>query len=182
MRRWNLLAAIVIVSVAACLPEQERTSYGPAESLGPRPFPNPQGGGAAADASGGPSASSLCGGRGPVATTCDGASWKNDIFGKMLSTSGTMKCASGACHAPGANQPTIIDTDPDAAYVSLASYTLGNKPYIDVCNKNNPDTSAIHANLSGALGTKMPEAPGQAASDAQLATIDTWLECGAPNN
>jgi hypothetical protein len=183
MRRWNLLAAMAIASIAACLPEQERTNYGPPESLGTRQFPTPQGGGDATDAGGGPSTSTLCGGKGPVATTCDGASWKKDIFGAMLSATGTMKCGSSTgCHAAGGNTPTISGTDSDAAYASLAGYKLSNKPYIDVCNTNNPDTSAIHGNLSGAIPTQMPLSPGVTATADQLTTIDTWLKCGAPNN
>lgn len=193
MRRWMLLAAQALVSgalavaaIQACLPEQERTSYGPAESLGPRKFPDPQGGTTANDA-GGTAPSSLCDGGGPIdGGACD-TSWQRDIFGPMLSTTGTMKCASGiTCHGAGGNSPTIDNADAAKAWAQLANYTsatLNGKHYLDVCSKGDPNTSAMHCNLRGACGTQMPETPtGAPATADQLATIDKWLACGAPNN
>ncbi|WP_394822904.1 hypothetical protein [Pendulispora albinea] len=191
MRRGKLFIAKALAFVAfatcaslACLPEQERTNYGPAESLGPRQFPGPKNPAPAGDG-GTPPLQSLCGGKGPIdGGPCD-TSWKKDIFEPMFKTAGTMKCSSGtACHGDNGTSPIMSDTDPEAARAQLALFIMpGNKkPYIDVCGKD-PDGSGMVCNLGGACGSQMPKtSTGQLATAAQMETIRKWLACGAPNN
>src|SRR5882672_8510848 len=187
MQSRNLLLAKALVFIAlaagitvACLPEQERTSYGPAESLGPRKFPEPDNPVPLVDA-GTPSSSDLCDGKGPIDTGTCAKSWKTDIFGAMIKTTGTMKCAGGVtCHVDGTGtQPFINNDDASKAWAQLAHYKIAavNKPYIDVCSKDNPDNSGILCNLGGTCGSsKMPKTEvGTQATDAQLDTIRTWL-------
>ncbi len=125
-----------------------------------------------------------------AASTVDAApacsvSWSGQIFPKM-SASGAWKCADSSCH--GGFQSPKIGTDARAAYASLAAYKTQfaptTLPYI-LPDSTDPQASAIECNLSGtACGPQMPvtSSGAQLLKSQDIATIDTWVRCGAPNN
>jgi hypothetical protein len=113
--------------------------------------------------------------------TC-AVSWTTDVF-PLLESTGAGTCGSAACHANGAQQPTILDGNATGTYNSLKGYTLLNNVGYIVPGDDNVGGSAMDCNLvTGTCGAlPMPEAPG-ALTAANKTTIDTWIKCGAPEN
>jgi hypothetical protein len=113
--------------------------------------------------------------------TC-AVSWTTDVF-PMLESTGSGTCGSTACHASGAQTPTILDGNATGTYNSLKGYTLLNNVGYIVPGDTNPADSAMDCNLvtSTCGASPMPEAPGTLGA-TQKTTIDTWVKCGAPEN
>lgn len=115
--------------------------------------------------------------------TCS-VSFSKDIEG-LMSSATAWNCVSSSCHG-GTQAPAITGTA-SVDYPVLAKYSLNfNRPYINPCTTD-PAGSSISCNLipdSCDDMTQMPEPIGNnmKASAAQLATLTTWLQCGAPNN
>jgi hypothetical protein len=109
-------------------------------------------------------------------------SWANDVF-PMLESTGSGSCAGAACHANGAQQPTILDGNAAGTYNSLKGYTLLNAVGYITPGNTDPAGSSIDCNLvTNSCGAGvMPLQPGTL-SAAQKTTIDTWVKCGAPQN
>ena len=196
---WLLLGVMVGVGVlpAACGGEAE-TSYGPPDGLVGRTAPT-----ATATAtttttatgtattppvgdSGSPPPAVDSGGgtptpEGGTTGTC-AVSWTTDVF-PMLESNGSGSCGSAACHANGAQQPTILDNNATGTYNSLKGYTLLNNVGYITPGDPNVGGSAMDCNLvTGTCGANpMPLAPGTL-SATQKTTIDTWIKCGAPDN
>lgn len=115
-----------------------------------------------------------------AAPTCS-VSWSTDIFPSMEST-GPWQCASHTCHG-GSQAPAIKDGDPSGAYASLAVYkgTYSN-PYIVPCNTD-PTSCSIICNLTAnGCGSTMPTGSGAPLTPTDLATLQTWVQCGSPLN
>jgi len=179
------LVASSFAIVTGCLPEQERTSYGPAESLGPRKFPNPEPGNGTPPGGDGPAdPNQLCNGQGPIDAGDCAVKW-SDIFTKTIAANGTLKCGQGGCHNAGGTSPEISGDDAKKAWDQLTKYKMGNpkakdKPYINPCSKD-PVESAIGCNLDGKNSCdQMP--PGSGAAADEYTKITQWVQCGAPNN
>lgn len=112
-------------------------------------------------------------------------SWSSQIFPSMMST-GKWKCAQSSCHG-GLQAPKMSD-DPGTSYASLVSYVLPAPapalPYL-LPGETNPAKSGIECNLSGTTcDSRMPLTQnGATILDANdIATLDTWVKCGAPDN
>jgi hypothetical protein len=108
-------------------------------------------------------------------------SWTSDIFPNMAST-GPWQCASATCHG-GATPPAIHDGDPTGAYAALATY-VGSlpTPFIVPCDSNANDSSMVCNLTPGGCGDPMPIGSGTPLSASDLATVQTWVECGEPLN
>jgi len=197
MPRWLVVALGVVgcftlagpALIGGCLPEQERTPYGPPSVLGNYDLPAPAGGSLGAQEGGAPvDPNALCNGAGPIFKSGDTCAikWSTDLFPQMKND-GPLKCSNPTCHGlPSTQAPTISDTDPSVAWGQLTKFTnanLSNKVYIDPCVKDE-NASAFTCNLGG-CGTQMPY-PGVAATipapDDFKTKLKTWLQCGAPNN
>jgi hypothetical protein len=77
-------------------------------------------------------------------------------------------------------------TNATTTYNNLKAYVINGKPYINAASTD-PAQSTIECNLQGACGAEaMPKAgpPANAppATATDIAKVDTWLKCGAPNN
>lgn len=109
-------------------------------------------------------------------------SWANQLF-PALQNDG--QCgSSSACHASGGNLPYFLNGNATGTYNQFAQYTqLENKPYIKA-GDTNPNDSTLDCSLNTQTcqaTVPMPEAPGAlTAADKQM--VDTWVQCGAPNN
>ncbi|WP_394847219.1 hypothetical protein LZC95_07090 [Pendulispora brunnea] len=175
------LVASALASVTACLPEQERTTFGPAEALGPRPFPNPEPGNGAGGGGGPPDPGQICGGQGPIDAGDCTAKW-SEIFAKTIAGSGTLACGKGGCHSKNSTPPEISADNAGTAWQQLTNYKIsasrGGKPYINPCTKT-PAESSIGCNLDNKCG-QMP--PGGGITADELAKINEWVQCGSPNN
>lgn len=181
-----VFAALVAAAGAAACAVEDTKYVGPEALVGKQPPPAKQ------VASGGPvgdaGAAPLCNGAGPIDGGPCAKSWKTDVYALI---NGPWKCSDPICHQdkPGgpAYQPAISDQDATRAWNSLASYMIAQKRYIDPCTTD-PAVSAISCNLvSPACGlAQMPytglSVQGAAPTQDQLATVATWLKCGAPNN
>lgn len=178
--------AVSALGVAACAVEE--TSYvGPEALKGKEPPPPSQpSNGPAADGGGG---GVLCNGTPPVPGGPCGKKWKVDIYEPLIKTA--WKCTDAICHlekpdGKAAFLPAINGTDPTRAWNQLAAHTLANKRYVDPCSTD-PAVSSITCNLvNPACGVQMPHTGLGLAVTAptaeHLATLATWLKCGAPNN
>lgn len=179
-------AALVATALAAACAVEETKYVGPEALVGKQPPPpKTTASGPVGDAGSAP----LCNGAGPIDGGPCAKSWKNDIYTPLVN--GVWKCSDPICHQdkPGgpAYQPAISDQDATRAWNALASYMITQKRYIDPCSTD-PAVSAITCNLQNpACGlAQMPytglSVQGAAPTPDQLATLATWLKCGAPNN
>jgi len=177
-------SAMLVAAVSGCM-QDLTTNYGSPTGLKGRDVPDAsQPGTALVPDAGTVNTTTICGGLGPINPDGGGCtvSWSKDIVPKMASGQ-SLACSDGNCHGQGSATLPSIPSDPTAAWNSLANYTDPGSPkvYVDICSKN-ADDSAFKCNLSGAcLASKMPLAPG-AATDDDVAKINSWLACGAPNN
>jgi hypothetical protein len=116
--------------------------------------------------------------------TCS-VSFSKDIEGFMSSPT-QWDCVNSSCHGSGLQQPQITGTA-SVDYPVLTKYSMNfNRPYLNPCSTD-PAQSSISCNLipeSCDDMTQMPEPIGNnaKATTAQLAMLNTWLQCGAPNN
>jgi hypothetical protein len=116
--------------------------------------------------------------------TCS-VSWSGQIFAAM-SASGRWKCGDSSCH--GGLQSPRISSDARATYQALAAFTMPPPsravPFLSP-GSTDPSQSGIECNLSGSTcGVQMPltQAGAQPPTQEDLAMIDTWVKCGAPEN
>jgi hypothetical protein len=120
-------------------------------------------------------------------------SWTTDIYPKLLAT-GDMGCAKSSCHEStnGALEPYFfglgVSPTPSGAYSILAASSAYPKRTINPCSKD-PKDSYLYCNIGGAgveqCGKPMPLGARNQATDpppAAAASIQTWLQCGAPLN
>ncbi|WP_394836873.1 hypothetical protein LVJ94_08190 [Pendulispora rubella] len=194
MRRqmWVRVASVFATLVAGsfaimtgCLPDQERTSYGPAEG-GKRQFPAPEpGNGAPAGDGGTPDPGQICGSSGPIDAGPCRVSWKTQIFPSLAAT-GSLGCGKTSCHNAGGTSPTISAENATDAWNQLVAHSFSKDPkkdkkYINPCSVD-PDDSAILCDLDGqkTCGKGMP--PGSGGSPDDVKNITDWVKCGSPNN
>ena len=164
----------ILAAFTACTSEPS-TSYGAPGSLDLRQFPDP------------PDAPPLQCETSVPGPTKDGGcnvSWSTTIFPKMQAT-GPFKCGNGpSCHG-GDRSPVVVASDPALTYTNFTTYKLGQRPYVvtGAAGKADAGASAILCNLKidSVCGTTMP--PGQTLACGQdIAELQAWLACGAPNN
>jgi hypothetical protein len=105
---------------------------------------------------------------------------------EVLAIYGTAGCGDVNCHggATPRNLPRIDPGEPTAMWQEFQAFTLSNgKPYINPCSID-PAQSTISCNLAAGpptlCGTHMPQ--GGQIQPTDIAKIETWLKCGAPNN
>jgi hypothetical protein len=104
-------------------------------------------------------------------------------FKQILESFRTAQCnTTAACHG-GPAEPRIDPDNPAATYATFAGFVVknANKPYINPCSTD-PTQSAMACNLDpkAPCGVLMPQ--GGVFDDAKLKDIQTWLQCGSPNN
>jgi hypothetical protein len=120
------------------------------------------------------------------AGTCS-VSFSKDIEGFMSSTTG-WDCVNSSCHGTGVNQPQITG-NAAVDYPVLTKYSMNfTRPYINPCSTD-PGESSISCNVTTTTNScdsmsQMPETVGSNTkpTTAQLAMLNAWLSCGAPNN
>lgn len=115
--------------------------------------------------------------------TC-AVSFAKDVLGAFGRS--TPNCSQANCHGGSTpqNQPPIDTNDATSTWTRFTQFQLDDKFYVNPCS-NDPKASGILCNLysadtSGACGVHMPQS-GQLAAD-DLAKVEAWLKCGAPNN
>jgi hypothetical protein len=173
------MTVVGVAALAACTGEVE-PQYGPPGGLRNAHLPDPTGTTTGGADSGTPPPSD--GGGGDVVTMNCTVSFKQQIYPKMQSA-GTWKCAGSACHgAPSPPSVAISATDATAAYNALKGYVINGKAYFNPASTD-PAQSSFECNLKGACGAQiMPPPPGTPATTQEIADVDTWVKCGAPNN
>ena len=110
-----------------------------------------------------------------------------DIFPKLFAPA-AWGCSSGgaggtACHGPGQNPPAL-DTA-SGAYTALTTMTWGGSPPIPYVNKGSVDCaqSFIVRDVNpttGSMPFRLAAINNHKATADELATLETWLACGAP--
>lgn len=206
LRSWILLGMMTVAGAipAACGGETS-TSYGPPDGLVGRAAPQvtasatatgtatstatgtatgttPPAGDSGMPAPAGDSGTTTGTDSGTSTMGCS-VSWATDVF-PMLESTGSGACGSGACHANGAQQPTVLDGNAAGTYNTFKNYTLINAVGYITPGNTNPANSSIDCDLvTGLCGANpMPLAPTGSLSQTQKTTIDTWVKCGAPEN
>lgn len=170
---WKSVATIVaLAGSVAC--SDDGPHYGPPDGLTGKQLPQPTFGSSTPDASTPHIDAGPC-----------SVSWSTQIFPNMMST-GAWKCASSSCHG-GFQAPKMSD-DPNVTYDALVAYTMVPPapalPYV-LPGETDPSKSGIECNLSGgSCSQQMPLTQNGAThlSSSDLATLDTWVKCGAPDN
>jgi hypothetical protein len=119
-----------------------------------------------------------------------GVSWSGTLYPKLT---GMWGCSNGGCHGDGTFKPTIAVGDASATYAALAGYTgtaitgspYFGEPFVLPCSTD-PTKSAFLCSVSApTCGTALMPLAGTGATPlgaADLASIATWIACGAPNN
>jgi hypothetical protein len=178
----DYLWAIPLVLLPAC--SDYPTHFGPPDGLVGRELPAPVGVDAAASPDASPSSPTDGSALLPDGGSCS-VSWGSQLFPNMTA-SGAWKCGSSSCH--GGFQAPKVTASASATYANFAAYTLTPPapalPYI-LPRNTDPTKSGIECNLSGtSCGNQMPLATGgaQLLTASQIAMIDTWVKCGAPDN
>ncbi len=112
-------------------------------------------------------------------------SWSAQIFVNMTAA-GRWGCTDSSCH--GGQQSPKMTSDAKATYASLAAFTMRPPakavPFI-LPGSSDPSQSGLECNLSGnTCGPQMPltQAGAQPLTKEDVAMIDAWVKCGAPNN
>jgi hypothetical protein len=118
-----------------------------------------------------------------------GVSFAADIYPYFADAGG---CAQRACHGAGSKNPPAIDVStPAALYASLKTATAANLPYLPsgaadaaapMGDGGGGGGTSLVCNLRGQCGRKMPEGTGKDPSPDDLCRMQTWVNCGAPNN
>lgn len=170
--------------VVACLSAPPEPEYGAPGAIDNRNPDDRTGGGA--------------GGTAGTATACATAAdfakdddancavkFSTDIWPK-LKNDGAWRCSTTGCHVSAIPPNVVVPMDSAGGTFEVlrAMKTKGTQnPYVNPCSKD-PAASAFLANLKGELGTKMPVATTGVTppAAADLAQVETWLKCGAPNN
>jgi hypothetical protein len=171
MRVWIVFAAALV----ACDLETN-TSFGPHSGLSKGNLPNPPPEEAGTSSDGGASCGTVV-----DAGACS-VSYATDIWPKMQ---GTWHCSDAKCHGGTSYQPQL-DSASDA-YNAMMNYKIGTKPYINPCSID-PDASAFVCNIQsppcGAAQMPFPDNTLMSGpmSGGDFTQVQTWIECGAPNN
>jgi hypothetical protein len=153
------------------------TNYGPHSGLSKNNLPTPP----TPDGSIGGDGGLLCG-TAVDAGACS-VSYSGMIWPKMQ---GTWHCSDATCHGGTSYQPKL-DTAQDA-YDNLMAYKISGKPYIDPCSTD-PDASAFVCNVQSPFTCGLGQMPFPNAtlgsgpmSSGDVSLVQTWVQCGAPNN
>jgi hypothetical protein len=183
-----LLAVGASALLAACA-QAEATNFGPPEGLTGKTAPNPGG----SDAGPAPTTDASLDAALPTPACDAGAcsvSWTTAIYPNVAAT-GLWQCATGtSCHGTQGSLLTslYIPDTPMGAYTALAQYKETDptgRPVILPCSTD-PDASTFECVVSNpSCGTdQMPltTTGATALTAADLATITTWIQCGAPFN
>jgi hypothetical protein len=105
-------------------------------------------------------------------------SFKTDLMPIFKANS----CTLTSCHN-GTYGPKMTDGQPEETWANLAAKVNStlNKPYIKPC-VTDPAASYIVDNLKRTPqgGQAMPQSTNM--SDPDIAKVETWVKCGAPNN
>ncbi len=182
-----------VVSAVGC--SDSGVLYGPPGGLSGKSLPQPThsaGGGASSEA-GAPSEGGVVGDGGPAdgaglpqseASSCS-VSWSRQIFANMAAA-GRWKCGDSSCH--GGVQSPKVTSDPATTYSSFVAFIMTPPapalPFV-LPGSADPSRSGIECNLSSAAcGPEMPltQVGAQPLTKADVAMLDTWVKCGAPNN
>lgn len=113
----------------------------------------------------------------PTDDTCS-VSFKRDVLSLMTQ----LQCTNASCHGGTSpvNSPRIDAASPSATRAALVSFVMSDgRPYV-VPSSVDPRDSGIVCNLGGACGVRMPLGGG--ATNAEIAIVEQWLACGAPDN
>lgn len=117
------------------------------------------------------------------AGACD-VSFSKDVLGAF--SRATPTCTQPVCHGGPTplNQPRVDTADGPGTWARFTQFQLDDKFYVNPC-ATDPTASGMLCNLlsaddPGACGVHMPQS-GQLAAD-DLAIVEKWLKCGAPNN
>lgn len=167
----------------------EETKYASPEGLKGKEVPPPSTPIAAGGSGDAGDTAALCDGGAPVGDANCAVKWSTGVYALIQNT---WKCTNADCHLETAGSsvfaPAISGTDPSRAWTQLVETTIGGKRYVDPCSKDE-SVSAMKCNLDTPKScgvAQMPETGrGLAVSYAtatDLATLVTWLKCGAPNN
>ena len=112
-------------------------------------------------------------------------SWAGQIFVDMT-TNGRWKCGDSACH--GGLQSPRVTGDAKSTYASFAAFTMtppaAPLPFV-LPGSTSPGQSGFECSLSsGSCGPEMPltQAGAQPLTKTDVAIIDQWVRCGAPDN
>lgn len=184
------LCALLPFAQSACGSEDETRFGGPSGLANRKVPPVPGEATATATTPGAPAPCDSSGQSTQEGGTCT-VSWATDIFPK-IQPGGVWKCADANCHGPagaagtGPNSPTIDGTDSQKAYAALVAFSVDStNPYINACSSD-PSASEMPANLRGDIQQQMPtQGAGVSPANAtpgDIATLETWLACGAPFN
>jgi hypothetical protein len=182
-----MVAAAALAAAAACAPPDDPVIGAPGGIIGRRPPGAFVAGAGDGDGDGGGTTGSTPSGACEPANFVGDANcavkWSTDIFPKVKA-GGTWNCAAAGCHQPNAAQAysePLIGATADQAFEDLRKYKSARMPnlYINPCSKD-LGASSIHANIAHTLNPAMP--PGVKGTDADLAKLKTWVECGAPKN
>lgn len=176
--------------LAACVTDYQKglddPSYGGPNALAGKEPPGPTLATSGGESDAG-SASPLCvkaGGQLVAdAGPCD-VSFSKDVLGAFARATPT--CTQSVCHGGPTplNQPRIDTADGPSTWTRFTQFQLDDKFYVNPCSTD-PKGSGMLCNLlsaddPGACGVHMPQS-GQLAAD-DLAIVEKWLKCGAPNN
>ena len=171
---FAVVAFAIVLGAYGC--SDDGPHYGPPDGLTGKQIPQPT----FADASARPTDAGPIIDAGPCAV-----SWSTDIFPNMMST-GAWRCAQSSCHG-GFQAPKMSD-DPAVTYAALTGYTMvppaPSIPYV-LPGNTDPTASGIECNLSGSTcGQQMPLTQNGAShlTSDEIAKLDTWVKCGAPEN
>ncbi len=174
------------LAVASC--SSDGVVYGPPGGLSGKVLPQPvlYGSGTSSSPADAGAASDRAAAAGaPVDASPCAVSWSTQIFVKMTAT-GEWKCGDSSCH--GGFQSPKVTTDPRATYATFAAFTMTPPapavPFV-LPGSTTPSASGIECNLSStACGAQMPltQTGAHALTSAEVATLDAWVKCGAPNN
>lgn len=177
-----MIAIGVAAASAACTAEVEDPRYGPPGGLRNVNLPAPQTSGTGTTPT--PTGDGGGGGDGGVNPQNCTVKFSTDIFPMIT---GPWACTNAACHGPGsATKPSLDPQSAANTYTALTQDTQGGgKPFINA-GKTDPNASAFLCVLAGTCGAAMPIPGGTsgatAATQAQITTVTTYLQCGAPNN
>ncbi len=110
----------------------------------------------------------------PLTTTAATASFASIVQNVLVP-----RCASAACHGPGATPPTL---DAAAAYGALVGVTSGQASPRLLVEPNAPERSYLVDKLRGTAGVGQIMPIDGAIAPADLAAIEAWISNGAPND
>ncbi|MBX3222136.1 MAG: hypothetical protein KF795_16585 [Labilithrix sp.] len=164
-----LAVGVHLAAGAAACNEPAATAYGNPNTLDRKNLPG----------EGGAEPLICGGGEGGAGEGFDGGcpSFATDIF-PYFQANGRWRCADATCHG-GASAPPIATTDPTSCLSSLKTISVGGVAYVAE-GSTDPNASTVLCNLQGTCGSRMPKAPGEDPTNAELCMLEAWLKCGSP--